>query len=192
MNENSYYVYALKDPRRSPALPFYIGKGTGSRENDHLVKPEDTRKGKRIQEIIESGNEVLVTRLVDEISEVDAYRIEAELISAFGTEETGGILTNTIIPTGERKASKQELILPSGAKENAHLGLSFLKKAVLEFAKANPKGVTNANVASYLNLRSDYGGGAKDYLTYSILGLLMKEGLIERIENSKLYKVRIK
>ncbi len=25
----SYYVYALKDPRSSPAQAFYIGKGTG-------------------------------------------------------------------------------------------------------------------------------------------------------------------
>jgi uncharacterized protein len=27
--DDSYYVYALKDPRASPAMPFYIGKGTG-------------------------------------------------------------------------------------------------------------------------------------------------------------------
>ena len=29
---NSYYVYALKDPRSNPAKIFYIGKGTGSRD----------------------------------------------------------------------------------------------------------------------------------------------------------------
>jgi len=29
MAENFFYVYALKDPRKSPALPFYIGKGAG-------------------------------------------------------------------------------------------------------------------------------------------------------------------
>jgi hypothetical protein len=35
---NSYYVYSLKDPRKKPAEVFYIGKGTGSRETEHLEK----------------------------------------------------------------------------------------------------------------------------------------------------------
>jgi hypothetical protein len=37
MAETSYYVYALKDPRTSPAKPFYIGKGKGTRAYDHLI-----------------------------------------------------------------------------------------------------------------------------------------------------------
>lgn len=63
--DTSYYVYALKDPRQSTALPFYIGKGTGTRAHDHLVKADETRKGQRIRDIQFSGAEVLVTRLVD-------------------------------------------------------------------------------------------------------------------------------
>ena len=61
MADTSYYVYALKDPRSTPALPFYVGKGTGTRSFDHLVKPDQTRKGLRIQEIESSGFKVLVT-----------------------------------------------------------------------------------------------------------------------------------
>jgi len=34
-------------------------------------------------------------------------------------------------------------------------------------------------------LRSDYGGGSKDYLSYSIIGVLMREGKLERDSTSK-------
>jgi hypothetical protein len=44
---------------------------------------------------------------------------------------------------------------------------------VLEFARANSKGIRNSDAASVLGLRSDYGGGSKDYLSYSVLGILM-------------------
>lgn len=99
-DDTTYYVYALKDPRTSPALPFYIGKGVGTRAHDHLTKPDETRKGVRITEITRTGAKVLVTRLVDLLTESQALKLEAELISALGTEETGGILTNTVMPSG--------------------------------------------------------------------------------------------
>ena len=76
--DTSYYVYALKDPRRSPALPFYIGKGVGTRSQDHLVKSDGTRKGQRIREIEATGAKVLVSRLVDSLTEHQAIKLEAE------------------------------------------------------------------------------------------------------------------
>ena len=95
-----FYVYALKDPRTNPAKPFYIGKGTGTRSFDHLVKPDSTRKGLRIKEIEASGAKVLVSRLVDSLTEHQAMRLEAELIASFGTIDTGGLLTNSVLPSG--------------------------------------------------------------------------------------------
>jgi hypothetical protein len=185
MTDTSYYVYALKDPRTSPALPFYIGKGTGTRSYDHLVRPDDSVKGLRIKEITQAGAKVLVTRMVDQLTEAQALKLEAELIAAFGTVETGGLLTNAVLPNGLGAKVRPAIVVPHGVREKAQLGLNLLKEAVLEFAKANPKGVTNSDTASLLGLRSDYGGGSKDYLSYSIIGLLMREGRLAREGTSK-------
>jgi uncharacterized protein len=123
MAETAYYVYALKDPRTSPARPFYIGKGTGTRAYDHLTKPDGSRKGIRITEILSAGHKVLVSRLVEDLSEEHAIKLEAELISAFGTQDTGGLLTNTVIPSGLSRKSRRNVVVPQGVAEKAQLGL---------------------------------------------------------------------
>lgn len=176
----AYYIYALKDPRSNPAKPFYIGKGTGTRKFDHLVRVDDTRKGQRIADIIAAGKSPIVTTLADELTELQAMKLEAELIAAFGLEVTGGILTNTVIPSGAARASRVTVTVPLGCRDRAQLGLTLLKDAVLELAKANDKGVSNSDVSKALGLQSDYAGGSKDYLAWSILGLLMREGKMRR------------
>ena len=72
------------------------------------------------------------------------------------------------------------MVVPQGAVERAQLGLGFLKASILELAKANPEGITNSDAASLLGLRSDYRGRQKDYLSYSVLGLLLREGKVRR------------
>lgn len=182
MPTNFYYVYALKDPRSSPARAFYIGKGTGSRAYDHLVRPDRSRKYTRIQEIIAVGHKPLVDILVDNLSETEALHIEAELISAFGTEETGGLLTNSVVPTGLSSRRRSDIVVPQGTVEQAQLALAMLKDAVEKLIAANPNGITNSDAASLLGLRSDYLGRQKDYLSYSVLGLLLREGRVTRRE----------
>ena len=126
------------------------------------------------------GQKVLVERLVDGLSQAQSLRLEAELIAAFGTLDTDGMLTNSVMPSALGRKARAGLVVPSGAKEKAQVGLDLLKDAVLDLAKANPEGITNGETASVLGLKSDYGGGVKDYLSYSILGLLMSEGKVER------------
>lgn len=180
MATNFYYVYALKDPRSSPAKPFYVGKGTGSRAYDHVVSPDRTRKYGRIREILDSGAKPLIDILVEDLTEAQTLRLEAELIAAFGTEDTGGLLTNSVVPAGLGGKQRQKIVVPQGAVERAQLGLEFIKSAILDLAKANPQGITNSDAASLLGLRSDYRGRQKDYLSYSILGLLLREGKVKR------------
>lgn len=184
MTTNFYYVYAIKDPRSKQPKAFYIGKGTGSRAFDHLVSPDSTRKFKRIKEIVDAGKEPTIDILVDDLTEAQALKIEAELIAAFGTEETGGTLTNAVVPSGLGGKKRAHIALPQGTVERAQLGLEFLKSAIHQLAKVNPGGITNSDAASLLGLRSDYNGKQKDYLSYSVLGLLMREGKVERKHNS--------
>ncbi|HWR81693.1 MAG TPA: GIY-YIG nuclease family protein [Candidatus Deferrimicrobium sp.] len=191
MATNFFYVYALKDPRTSPAMPFYIGKGTGSRAFDHLVSPDATKKYVRIKEIIAAGAQPMVDILVEDLTEAQAFRLEAELIAAFGTVESGGVLTNAVVPSGLGGKSRKGIVVPQGCVERAQLGLQLLKTAILELAKANPAGITNSDAASLLGLRSDYRGKQKDYLSYSVLGLLMREGKVVRETETHKHKASV-
>ncbi len=183
MSEGAFYVYALKDPRTTPAKPFYIGKGVGTRAWDHLLTPDKTLKGKLIAQIIAAGKKVIVSKICDGLTEIQALKMEAELIASFGTIAGGGTLTNAVLPSGRMGKERRSVIIPLGGPEKAQLGLSLLKEAVLELAQANEKGVTNSEVCHALGLHSNYAGGSKDYLSWSVLGLLMKEGRLKR-ENS--------
>lgn len=182
---NPYYIYALKDPRTSPARPFYIGKGTGSRAWEHTIRVDQTRKGFRIAEIQSEGHTVITTILADDLTETQALKLESELIAAFGTETTGGLLTNSVVPNGVIAPNRQDVAVPAGAVEKAQIVLDLLKAAIFELAQANPEGISNSDASKTLGLQSDYGGGSKDYLAWSILGLLMRDGRIVRAEKRK-------
>ena len=184
-DQSVFYVYALKDPRSNPATPFYVGKGAGTRAWDHELRIDGSAKGERIKQIQADGLDVLTVKLVQGLSEAEALRIEAELISAFGTQDRGGFLTNVVVPTGVRVTARQQVIVPTGAVEKAQIALEHLKTAVFETTRSNKEGVTNYEIANSLGLQSDYGGGSKNYLSYSVLGILMREGKVRRLQNKK-------
>lgn len=185
MAQNPFYVYALKDPRAKPAKPFYIGKGTGNRAWEHQANIDESEKGQLIEAVKASGHNVMHTIIADNLTEHQALKIEAELISAFGVRSQGGLLTNRVRPNPENINRHIKLNIPDGCYEKSQMALELLKAAVMELAKANPSGISNSDAAKYLGLQSDYGGGSKDYLSYSIFGLLMKEGRLVRNSSRK-------
>lgn len=189
---NPYYIYALKDPRSTPARPFYIGKGTGNRAWEHTLRIDETRKGRRIAEIRRAGADVVTTVLADDLTEMQALKLEAELVAAFGTIDTGGFLTNAVVPSGRLARARADLVIPAGAVERAQVGLDLLKEAILELAQANVDGVSNADASKALGLQSDYGGGSKDYLAFSVLGILMREGKLGRVERQRKHRALVR
>ena len=181
VSTNEYYVYALLDPRQNPARPFYVGKGQGSRKNSHLMKGEASAKGVRIQEIRSAGKEPISQVMVSGLSDEQAYLLEAQLIGAFGTERMGGSLTNQVTPSGKRRSSHSHVTIPWGVEERSSVGREILCQAVLDLIEANAEGVSNSDVASILALRSEHLGGAKDYLSYSLLGILLSRNAIQKV-----------
>ena len=128
---------------------------------------------------------MLTVKLVEGLTEAEVLRVDAELISAFGTQDRGGLLTNTVVPSGTSIGRIRSVVVPAGAVEKAQIALEHLKSAVFETTQANKEGVTNYEVAKCLGLQSDYGGGSKNYLSYSVLGILMREGKVKRLQNKK-------
>lgn len=181
MPSGTFYVYALLDPRENPPQTFYVGKGNGPRAYAHLAEDGENRKVRRIRDIAAAGKEPIIRLLATELAELDALRIEAQLIAAHGTVETGGPLLNAVVPSGEVTPRRADVVVPDGVPERAQLGLEMLKDAVLQLAAANPAGVSNADVVLELGLQSDHDGKHRNYLSWSILGILMREGRIEKV-----------
>lgn len=60
----------------------------------------------------------------------------------------------------------------------AQEGLSVLKLTIVNLLKVHPDGLRNSEITKLLGLHSDQMGKNKDYLSWSILGLLMMEDVV--------------
>ena len=61
------------------------------------------------------------------------------------------------------------------ARQKAQEGLTMLKDAILAYLHAHPSGARHANLVEDLDLQSDFEGQSQNFLSYSVLGILMKE-----------------
>jgi len=65
-------------------------------------------------------------------------------------------------------------------KAKAQEAVRQLREAILEELKNHPEGLRNSDITANLELQSDYQGRQKNYLSWSILGLLVNEGRVHR------------
>lgn len=72
----------------------------------------------------------------------------------------------------------------------AQEGLNVLKLAIVNLLKVHPDGLRNSEITKLLGLQSDQMGKNKDYLSWSILGLLMMEDVI--VKKDKKYLINLK
>lgn len=96
-----YFVYALVDPRTN--TPFYVGKGSGNRPQDHLNETIETtiniRKYHKIQSIRDAGYEPKIEIWHADLSEEDAFDLEESEIKRLGRKgiDVDGILMNLLV-----------------------------------------------------------------------------------------------
>jgi hypothetical protein len=85
---SDFYVYVHRDPKTG--IPFYVGKGRGKRAYDR------TSRDKEWHDFVESiGGKFEVEIVKKNLTEMDAYEIEADLIAQYGKRRDGaGSLIN--------------------------------------------------------------------------------------------------
>lgn len=74
--------------------------------------------------------------------------------------------------------------------EKAQQGLKLIKEAILDILDQKSGGLRNAEIAELLEIRSDYQGEQKDYLSWSVIGILLNEGKVVKKDNK--YFVAVK
>ena len=65
------------------------------------------------------------------------------------------------------------------SEEKCQEGLLALKEGICEYLRQRSGGVRHATLVHDLHLESEFEGGHRNYLSWSILGLLMKEGIVK-------------
>ncbi len=83
---NEFYVYCYIDPRTGKE--FYYGKGKEGRKDIHLWTQGKSKKAKKIRQIRAAGKEPVIRVIAANLTEDQAFLVEATLIWKLGEELT--------------------------------------------------------------------------------------------------------
>jgi LEM3-like protein/NUMOD3 motif-containing protein len=105
--KNNFYTYIILDPRfQGPykfheiyltSEPYYVGKGSNDRIISTLKNKRQKIKYDRTQQILNSGFEPIVIKILENVTELEAFRCEEKLIEQIGREnlKRGPLLNKT-------------------------------------------------------------------------------------------------
>lgn len=70
-------------------------------------------------------------------------------------------------------------------------GLALIKQAILAHLALHPEGLGNSQIARELGLESDFNGKQRNYLSWSVIGLLVNEGRLTLVRRGRsvFYKI---
>jgi uncharacterized protein YlaI len=131
-----YYVYMLLSIDETP---FYVGKGTGKRYNDHFLKhnlKKLSQKNKMIEYIkISTGNWPRVLIVKENMTAREAFTLEEKLIQEYGRKDKNtGVLLNATNGGGREtgwcmpdSVKKKISIANKGKKKNITWGKNISK-----------------------------------------------------------------
>lgn len=66
-------------------------------------------------------------------------------------------------------------------RQKTDAALAVIKDAIVELLQSERDGLTNSAIAEKLGLQSEYEGKHKGYLSWSIIGLLLRDRRIHKI-----------
>ncbi len=77
-------------------------------------------------------------------------------------------------------------------RQTAQEGLSMLKDAILAYLHSHHGQARHADIVENLGLHSDFEGKSRNYLSYSVLGILMNEGKVtsEKQGRDRIFKLK--
>lgn len=140
LSNNIYYVYALLNPLKPGEWyfndfkfeyePFYIGKGKNNRYKCHLYKKNlkhKNIKNSTIKKILSYNNNPISIIIYNNLSEIDAFKYEIEIIKHFGRKQiNSGLLSNMTDggdgASGTKMSPETKLKLKECGKNNGYKG----------------------------------------------------------------------
>ena len=101
----------------------------------------------------------------------------------------GGLLDRGVISRDEQTKLFRSRNGDTSNIDLAQSGLQNIETSIIQLLENNPAGLRNVDIADRLGLRSEFRGGYRNYLTYTVLMSLQSQGKVIRDSQTKLFTI---